>query len=251
MSHAAIQTAMLIWNEQGTPVSKQFNDVYFSNQNGLEETRYVFLNGNRLPQRFANHPRPLFIVAETGFGTGLNFLALCQAFADFRQALPDARLQRLHFISFEKFPLRQADLAAAHGCWPQLAPYAEELRAQWPLPLPGCHRLLLSAGRITLDLWFGDINTLLAHVDASIDNQVDAWFLDGFAPSKNPDMWTDQLFSAMARFARPEGSFATFTAAGFVRRGLQQAGFRVSRCKGFGQKREMLAGELPDRKSVV
>jgi len=245
VSHAAIQTAMLIWNEQGTPVSKQFNDVYFSNQNGLEETRYVFLNGNRLPQRFANHPRPLFIVAETGFGTGLNFLALCQAFADFRQALPDARLQRLHFISFEKFPLRQADLAAAHGCWPQLAPYAEELRAQWPLPLPGCHRLLLAAGRITLDLWFGDINTLLAHVDASIDNQVDAWFLDGFAPSKNPDMWTDQLFSAMARFARPEGSFATFTAAGFVRRGLQQAGFRVSRCKGFGQKREMLAGELP------
>lgn len=92
MSHAAIQTAMLTWNEHGTHVLKQFNDVYFSNQNGLEETRYVFLNSNRLPQRFANHPHPLFILAETVFGTGLNFLVLCQDFADFRQALPYARL---------------------------------------------------------------------------------------------------------------------------------------------------------------
>ncbi|MDU7467893.1 MAG: bifunctional tRNA (5-methylaminomethyl-2-thiouridine)(34)-methyltransferase MnmD/FAD-dependent 5-carboxymethylaminomethyl-2-thiouridine(34) oxidoreductase MnmC, partial [Serratia marcescens] len=245
MNHAPIQTATLTWNEQGTPVSKQFDDVYFSNQDGLEETRYVFLHGNRLPQRFATHPRPLLVVAETGFGTGLNFLTLWQAFAGFRQAEPDAALQRLHFISFEKFPLQQADLAAAHARWPELAPYADELRAQWPLPLPGCHRLLLAEGRITLDLWFGDVNELLPQFDASMNNQVDAWFLDGFAPAKNPDMWTEQLFAAMARFARPEGSFATFTAAGFVRRGLQQAGFQVNRCKGFGQKREMLAGCLP------
>ncbi|MEL5296832.1 bifunctional tRNA (5-methylaminomethyl-2-thiouridine)(34)-methyltransferase MnmD/FAD-dependent 5-carboxymethylaminomethyl-2-thiouridine(34) oxidoreductase MnmC [Serratia nevei] len=245
MNHAPIQTATLTWNEQGTPVSKQFDDVYFSNQDGLEETRYVFLHGNRLPQRFATHPRPLLVVAETGFGTGLNFLTLWQAFAGFRQAEPNAALQRLHFISFEKFPLQQADLAAAHARWPELAPYADELRAQWPLPLPGCHRLLLAEGRITLDLWFGDVNELLPQFDASMNNQVDAWFLDGFAPAKNPDMWTEQLFAAMARFARPEGSFATFTAAGFVRRGLQQAGFQVNRCKGFGQKREMLAGCLP------
>ena len=245
MNHAPIQTATLTWNEQGTPVSKQFDDVYFSNQDGLEETRYVFLHGNRLPQRFATHPRPLLVVAETGFGTGLNFLTLWQAFAGFRQAEPDAALQRLHFIGFEKFPLQQADLAAAHARWPELAPYADELRAQWPLPLPGCHRLLLAEGRITLDLWFGDVNELLPQFDASMNNQVDAWFLDGFAPAKNPDMWTEQLFAAMARFARPEGSFATFTAAGFVRRGLQQAGFQVNRCKGFGQKREMLAGSLP------
>ncbi|HBK4770396.1 TPA: bifunctional tRNA (5-methylaminomethyl-2-thiouridine)(34)-methyltransferase MnmD/FAD-dependent 5-carboxymethylaminomethyl-2-thiouridine(34) oxidoreductase MnmC [Serratia liquefaciens] len=245
MSHAPIQTAALSWNEQGTPVSKQFDDVYFSNQDGLEETRYVFLMGNRLPQRFADHPRPLFIVAETGFGTGLNFLTLWQAFAGFRTAMPDAPLQRLHFISFEKFPLLQADLAAAHARWPELAPYADELRAQWPLPLPGCHRLLLAEGRITLDLWFGDVNALLPHFDASMNRQIDAWFLDGFAPAKNPDMWTEQLFTAMARFARPGGSLATFTAAGFVRRGLQQAGFDVIKTKGFGQKREMLTGELP------
>ncbi|WP_431225605.1 bifunctional tRNA (5-methylaminomethyl-2-thiouridine)(34)-methyltransferase MnmD/FAD-dependent 5-carboxymethylaminomethyl-2-thiouridine(34) oxidoreductase MnmC [Serratia sp. L9] len=245
MSHTPIQTAALSWNEQGTPVSKQFDDVYFSNQDGLEETRYVFLGGNRLPQRFAEHPRPLFIVAETGFGTGLNFLTLWQAFARFRHEAPVANLQRLHFISFEKFPLQQADMAAAHAQWPELAPFAEQLRAQWPLPLPGCHRLLLDEGRITLDLWFGDVNALLPHFDASMDGQIDAWFLDGFAPSKNPDMWSEELFAAMARFARPQGSFATFTAAGFVRRGLQQAGFEVTRCKGFGQKREMLTGQLP------
>ncbi|AHG18814.1 FAD-dependent oxidoreductase [Chania multitudinisentens RB-25] len=245
MSHPPIQTAALSWNEQGTPVSKQFDDVYFSNQDGLEETRYVFLNGNRLPQRFTEHARSGFIVAETGFGTGLNFLTLWQAFARFRSAYPTATLQRLHFISFEKFPLQPADLAAAHAQWPELAAFASELRAQWPLPLAGCHRLLLADGNITLDLWFGDVNQLLPHIDASMNNQIDAWFLDGFAPSKNPDMWNEPLFAAMARFARPGGSFATFTAAGFVRRGLQQAGFTVSKCKGFGQKREMLAGSLP------
>lgn len=245
VSHAPIQTAALSWNEQGTPVSQQFDDVYFSNQDGLEETRYVFLNGNRLPQRFHQHTRSLFIVAETGFGTGLNFLTLWQAFARFRAESPNAALQRLHFISCEKFPLRLADLTAAHAQWPELAAYANQLRAQWPLPLPGCHRLLLAAGRVTLDLWFGDVNELLPCFDASLNNQIDAWFLDGFAPSKNPEMWSQPLFDAMARFARPAGSFATFTAAGFVRRGLQQAGFSVAKCKGFGQKREMLSGTLP------
>ena len=246
MSHAPIQTAALSWNEQGTPVSQQFDDVYFSNQDGLEETRYVFLGGNRLPQRFSEHTRSLFIVAETGFGTGLNFLTLWQAFAHFQQENPTARLQRLHFISFEKYPLQLADLAAAHGQWSELAPFADELRTQWPLPIPGCHRLLLAEGRITLDLWFGDVNALLPQLDASLNRQIDAWFLDGFAPAKNPDMWSEALFTAMARFARPDGSFATFTAAGFVRRGLQQAGFDVTRRKGFGQKREMLCGALPD-----
>ncbi len=184
-------------------------------------------------------------MAETGFGTGLNFLTLWQAFAHFRQETPAASLQRLHFISFEKYPLQLDDLAAAHAQWPELAPFADELRAQWPLPLPGCHRLLLAEGQITLDLWFGDVNTLLPHFDASMNDQIDAWFLDGFAPSKNPDMWSEPLFATMARFARPGGRFATFTAAGFVRRGLQQAGFEVSKCKGFGQKREMLTGQLP------
>lgn len=247
MSQAPIQTATLSWNEQGTPVSEQFGDIYFSNEDGLEETHHVFLKGNGFPARFEQHPRDNSVFAETGFGTGLNFLTLWRDFAQFKQQNPSAKLQRLHYISFEKYPLQSADLAAAHARWPELAAFAEPLRAQWPLPLAGCHRILLAEGAITLDLWFGDVNTLLPQLDASLNHQVDAWFLDGFAPAKNPDMWNDTLFRAMARMARPGGTFATFTAAGFVRRGLQQAGFEVAKLKGFGQKREMLTGTLPQR----
>ncbi|MBP2156814.1 bifunctional tRNA (5-methylaminomethyl-2-thiouridine)(34)-methyltransferase MnmD/FAD-dependent 5-carboxymethylaminomethyl-2-thiouridine(34) oxidoreductase MnmC [Erwinia rhapontici] len=245
MKTAPIEHAQLRWNDQGTPVSRVFDDVYFSNQNGLKETGYVFLEGNHLPERFTTHPRDLFIVAETGFGTGLNFLTLWQAFDAFTTREPEARLQRLHFISCEKFPLTASDLDAALQSWPQLANYARQLREQWPLALPGCHRLLLDGGRITLDLWFGDINQLIHTFDDTLNQQVDAWFLDGFAPAKNPDMWTPELFDCMARLARPGGTLATFTAAGFVRRGLQQAGFEVTKRKGFGEKREMLIGHLP------
>ncbi|EOV0646968.1 bifunctional tRNA (5-methylaminomethyl-2-thiouridine)(34)-methyltransferase MnmD/FAD-dependent 5-carboxymethylaminomethyl-2-thiouridine(34) oxidoreductase MnmC [Cronobacter turicensis] len=244
MKPIAIQPASLTFNNEGTPVSRDFDDVYFSNDDGLEETRYVFLNGNQLPERFMTHPRDSFIVAESGFGTGLNFLTLWQAFAAFRDAHPDAALQRLHFISFEKFPLTPADLASAHAHWPELAPWAQQLQAQWPMALPGCQRVLLDDGRVTLDLWLGDINELVDTLDDTHNRQVDAWFLDGFAPSKNPDMWTPGLFAAMARLARPGGTLATFTSAGFVRRGLIDAGFNVVKRKGFGRKREMLTGAL-------
>ncbi|MFV9687050.1 bifunctional tRNA (5-methylaminomethyl-2-thiouridine)(34)-methyltransferase MnmD/FAD-dependent 5-carboxymethylaminomethyl-2-thiouridine(34) oxidoreductase MnmC [Pantoea sp. KXB45] len=246
MKLTPVEHAQLNWNEQGTPVSRAFDDVYFSNDNGLEETRYVFLGGNGFPQRFAAHPRDLLIVAESGFGTGLNFLTLWQAFDTFQREQPDATLRRLHFISFEKFPLTRADLAAAHQHWPELAHWAGALQAQWPAALPGCQRLLFDGGRVTLDLWLGDINALRDQLDESLHRQVDAWFLDGFAPSKNPDMWTPELFGMMARLTRPQATFATFTAAGFVRRGLQQAGFEVIRRKGFGPKREMLCGTLQD-----
>ncbi len=241
-----VEHAQLNWNDQGTPVSRAFDDVYFSNDNGLEETRYVFLGGNALPQRFSTHARDLFIVAESGFGTGLNFLTLWQAFDHYRAQHPTATLQRLHFISCEKYPLTQADLTAAHARWPELAPWATALQQQWPAALPGCQRLLFDGGRVTLDLWLGDINTLIAEFDESLYGQVDAWFLDGFAPAKNPDMWTPALFNAMATLARPGGTLATFTAAGFVRRGLQAAGFAVSKRKGFAHKREMLTGTLPE-----
>lgn len=246
MDHTPIQPADLSWNEQGTPVSRQFDDIYFSDQGGLHETRHVFLNGNHFPARFTTHTRPLLVIAETGFGTGLNFLTLWQSFAEFKQQPHQTTLQRLHFISYEKFPLSVNDLEMAHRNWPELAPYAEELRQQWPLPFAGCHRLLLDGGRVTLDLWFGDVTDLLPNSDPSLFQKVDAWFLDGFAPSKNPDMWSEGLFAAMAKLSRTEGTFATFTAAGFVRRGLQQAGFNVSKVKGHGKKREMLSGWRED-----
>jgi len=244
VKQSPIQSANLGFNEEGTPVSREFDDVYFSNDNGLEETRYVFLGGNRLSERFLTHERSLFVVGESGFGTGLNFLTLWQAFEEFCKNQPQATLKRLHFISFEKFPLTAQDLHAAHAHWPELADFAQQLQQQWPLPIAGCHRILLAGGRVTLDLWFGDINELIPQLDDSLNNQVDAWFLDGFAPSKNPDMWTPQLFNAMAKLARPGSTLATFTCAGFVRRGLIDAGFRMTKTKGFGRKREMLVGDM-------
>ncbi|WP_336219445.1 bifunctional tRNA (5-methylaminomethyl-2-thiouridine)(34)-methyltransferase MnmD/FAD-dependent 5-carboxymethylaminomethyl-2-thiouridine(34) oxidoreductase MnmC [Citrobacter amalonaticus] len=250
MKQYAIQPANLEFNAEGTPVSRDFDDVYFSNDNGLEETRYVFLGGNRIAERFPEHAHPLFVVAESGFGTGLNFLTLWQAFSAFRATQPETTLQRLHFISFEKFPLSRDDLVAAHQHWPELAEFAAQLHALWPLPLAGCHRLLLDEGRVTLDLWFGDINELTDQLDDSLNQKVDAWFLDGFAPAKNPDMWTQKLFNAMARLARPGGTLATFTSAGFVRRGLQDAGFTMQKCKGFGRKREMLRGVMAQTLSI-
>jgi len=240
----AIQPANLEFNAEGTPVSRDFDDVYFSNDNGLEETRYVFLDGNHLSTRFPEHPRSLFVVAESGFGTGLNFLTLWQAFDQFRAAYPEATLQRLHFISFEKFPLTAHDLRLAHQRWPELAHWAEQLLTQWPPAIGGCHRLILDDGRVTLDLWLGDINDLTDKLDDSMNQKVDAWFLDGFAPAKNPDMWSPHLFSAMARLARPGATLATFTSAGFVRRGLQEAGFTMRKTKGFGRKRDMLVGVM-------
>lgn len=202
MKQSAIQFANVEFDSDGTPVSRNFDDVYFSTDNGLEESRYVFLAGNHLTARFPAHPRSLFVVAESGFGTGLNFLALWQAFAAFQRDNPNAQLQRLHLISFEKFPLTQDALRQAHQRWPELTPWAEQLQAQWPLPFAGCHRLLFDEGRVTVDLWLGDINTVIPQLDDTMDHQVDAWFLDGFSPAKNPQMWTADLFSAMARMTR-------------------------------------------------
>lgn len=242
MNDTPIQHASLNWNEQGTPVSREFDDVYFSNQNGLEETRYVYLQGNKIPERFITHPCVNFTIAETGFGTGLNFLTLCHAFRQYRLSHSQAKLQRLHFISFEKFPLTRDDLGTVHQAWPQFAELCCHLQQQWPLAISGRHRLLLDNATVTLDLWLGDVNQLLPELDTVVDPKVDAWFLDGFAPSKNPEMWTSLLFEKMAALTAVNGTFATFTAAGFVRRGLQEAGFDVIKLKGFGHKREMLAG---------
>lgn len=241
----SIKNAELAWNEAGTPVSDHFDDVYFSNVNGLEETRYVFLQQNHLPQRWVEADQRRFVIGETGFGTGLNFLAVWQWFEQFRREHPDAPLKELHFISFEKFPLSKADLIKAHQAWPELAPYAEQLQAHYPIAVAECQRIVLADGAITLDLWFGDIKDCLPKVPTGDQGIIDAWFLDGFAPSKNPEMWNQNLFNGMASLAKSGATCATFTAAGFVRRGLIEAGFEMKKVKGFGTKREMIAGHLP------
>ncbi|BBT66299.1 tRNA 5-methylaminomethyl-2-thiouridine biosynthesis bifunctional protein MnmC [Aeromonas caviae] len=240
MSQTSLHHARLDWNEAGTPVSSEFGDVYFSNDNGLSETRYVFLQQNRLPERFSHHDNDSFVIGETGFGTGLNFLATMAVFLE--QAPLSGNGSRLHFISVEKYPLTQADLRKALAAWPELAPLSQPLIDQWPLPVSGCHRLLFADGRIRLDLWFGDIKEMLPQVPHPATGLVDAWYLDGFSPAKNPEMWTQDLFDDLARLARPDATLSTFTCAGFVRRGLIAAGFAMKKVKGHGSKREMLAG---------
>ncbi|MFM2483700.1 bifunctional tRNA (5-methylaminomethyl-2-thiouridine)(34)-methyltransferase MnmD/FAD-dependent 5-carboxymethylaminomethyl-2-thiouridine(34) oxidoreductase MnmC [Celerinatantimonas yamalensis] len=236
----AIHSAEVQWNEQGLPIAQQFDDVYFSNQDGLAETRYVFLAQNQLPMRWQAHLLTTFVIAESGFGSGLNFLASWHCY---NQLAPHLRPNVLHFISFEKYPLQKSDLAQTLRHWPELARYAEQLIAHYPSTFSeGCQRLTFEGGQIILDLWLGDIHESLKQLPQSDQGLVDCWFLDGFAPSKNPQMWSQPLFNAMARLSRNDATFATFTAAGFVRRGLIEAGFHVKKVAGFGRKREMLCG---------
>lgn len=230
-----MQAARIQWREGGTPEAETFGDVYFSRDGGLAESEYVFVKHNGLPARFAQAEDAFFIV-ETGFGTGLNALLTFEQWQ--RTAPPHAVL---HFISFEKFPLRRADLIRAHAAWPQLAAMAQRLQAGYPPLTPGWHHVTID-DNIFLWLWFGDVHEGLADLD--VPGGVGAWYLDGFAPSKNPDMWTPALFEQMARLSHADTTFATFTAAGVVRRGLQAAGFAVDKVPGFGRKREMICGHF-------
>ncbi|MHA6493795.1 bifunctional tRNA (5-methylaminomethyl-2-thiouridine)(34)-methyltransferase MnmD/FAD-dependent 5-carboxymethylaminomethyl-2-thiouridine(34) oxidoreductase MnmC [Pseudomonas borbori] len=229
-------TAALDWDAQGQPISRRFGDVYFSNEDGLEETRYVFLANNDLPSRFAQlGAGEHLVIGETGFGSGLNFLCAWQLFD--QQAPQGARL---HFVSVEKYPLSHADLQRALALWPELAPYAQALLQQYVAVHPGFQRLLFDNGRIVLTLLIGDVLELLPQLDARID----AWFLDGFAPAKNPEMWTPELFAELARLSGPGTSLGTFTSAGEVRRALKQAGFKVKRVPGLGKKWHVLKGQF-------
>ncbi|RUO41476.1 bifunctional tRNA (5-methylaminomethyl-2-thiouridine)(34)-methyltransferase MnmD/FAD-dependent 5-carboxymethylaminomethyl-2-thiouridine(34) oxidoreductase MnmC [Pseudidiomarina aestuarii] len=240
------KSAQVVFNEFGMPVATEFDDIYFSNDNGLAESRYVFLAQNDLPARWHQHSRSRFVVAETGFGTGLNVLALMQSFLTHAPSH-----LHLHIVSFEKYPLQVADMQRAHAQFPELAAYATELQEHYPAPEPGCHRRLLAGGRVTLDLWFGDLLDTLPQWLPTAKHVVDAWFLDGFAPDKNPQMWQPELYHAMASASAPASTFATFTAAGAVRRGLQAAGYTVSKAAGYGRKREMLRGVIAEHTPAV
>ncbi|MCT9827310.1 MULTISPECIES: bifunctional tRNA (5-methylaminomethyl-2-thiouridine)(34)-methyltransferase MnmD/FAD-dependent 5-carboxymethylaminomethyl-2-thiouridine(34) oxidoreductase MnmC [Pseudomonas] len=228
--------AQIDWDDQGRPHSRVFDDVYFSDQSGLEETRYVFLEQNRLQARFAALPAGgRLVIGETGFGTGLNFLCAWQLFE--QHAVAGARL---HFVSVEKYPLSHADLQRALLLWPELQPFAAQLLAQYIAIHPGFQRLVLDNGRVTLTLLIGDALEQLPQLDA----QIDAWFLDGFAPAKNPDMWTAELFAELARLAAPGSTISTFTSTGWVRRLINAAGFKMKRTPGIGHKWEILRGEF-------
>lgn len=217
------------------PRSDQFDDVYFSVQDGLAETRHVFLDGNGLPDAWAG--RDDFTICETGFGTGLNFLAVLRLL---RECPEGERPKALHFISFEKYPLTREYIAEHLSRWEELSSELDSLLANYPEDLSVDKWEADIVDGVRLTLYFGDVNEVMPSVDALVD----CWFLDGFRPSSNPDMWSDVVFNNMARLSSEGASFATFTAAAFARRGLQAAGFEVRKVRGFGRKREMCVGRL-------
>lgn len=231
----------ITWYE-GEPYSTRFGDNYFTKNNGWAESCYVFLDHNDLMKRFtALKKDELFTIGETGFGTGLNFLTTASLFL-----AVTPQQSNLHFLSAEKYPLTYKEIKKALANFPQLeASLKEEFLNQYHGLYSGFQTLVLAQGRITLTLMIGDVNDTLPQ----IKGRVDAWFLDGFSPSKNPEMWQTELFSIMVSKSSKNTTFATFTASSFVRRGLIEAGFTVYKTKGFGNKREMLYGELVSRET--
>ncbi|OZA16534.1 MAG: FAD-dependent oxidoreductase [Rhodobacterales bacterium 17-64-5] len=211
----------LEWLDGIIPVSRRFDDPYFSLAGGLEETRHVFLTGNGLPERL----RPGFQIAELGFGTGLNLLATCLMAGD----MP------LRYTSFEAYPITAAEMARSHAAFPEVAAVSGPLVAAW--------------GQGLRQFFLGPIEVSVIEADARVAlagwrGLADAWYLDGFSPAKNPELWGDDLMAEVARHTAPGGTFATYTAAGHVRRALAAAGFAVTRQPGFARKRHMTSGML-------
>jgi tRNA U34 5-methylaminomethyl-2-thiouridine-forming methyltransferase MnmC len=208
----------------GVPVAARFGDPYFSLADGLAETRHVFLGGNGLPERLRNG----FRIAELGFGTGLNALAIAEAWEG-----PG----RIAYTAFEAFPMARDDMARALRAFPVAA---DPLLDQWPEMRIALPEARIALPGLDLHVVFGDARRTLP----AWSGRADAWFLDGFAPARNPELWEAELLAEVARRTRPGGTFATYTAAGHVRRALAAAGFAVERVPGFGAKRHMTRGRL-------
>ncbi|AUQ73273.1 tRNA (5-methylaminomethyl-2-thiouridine)(34)-methyltransferase MnmD [Phaeobacter piscinae] len=230
----ADQQARLSWRDGSIPVSDQFDDPYFSIHDGLAETEHVFLGGNDLAARFASAAETGadFHIAELGFGTGLNLLAAWRAWETAQEGC--AAPSVLHFTSFEAFPMAVEDMARALEAFPEVAPWAERFLAVWE-GAGAC-----DLGNLRVNVITGDARVSLPEWTG----KADAWFLDGFSPAKNPELWQEDLLGEVARHTATGGSAATYTAAGFVRRGLEAAGFEVSRTPGFGRKRHMTKAQL-------
>ena len=247
----------LDWLPEDTPVSREFGDVYFSRHGGLAESRFVFLEQNRLPERWRalpNQKDTLFCVAETGFGTGLNFLLCWLAWR-----ANAAAAARLLYISIENYPLAVNDLLRALNSWPELDEPAQVLAQALPPPLVGQHLLQFDHGRVSLLLCYGPVERALDDLlcstsiefDRGAEAKVDAWFLDGFAPRSNPSMWSDTVLRNIAALSRPGTTLSSFTVAGQVRRGLTAVGYKVEKAPGYGSKRELLRGEFaPSRRGT-
>jgi len=238
-----IQNAEIEWLDDGTPFSRQFNDIYFSSQGGLAESAHVFINGNNLTTRWQERRNSTtsFFIAELGFGTGLNFLLCWQLL----EKLSIENLQ-LHYLAFEKHPLSMEDLRKAHALWPELEKYSSQFLEMAIDHTAGLHRLCLSP-EVTLDLYYGDALEGMSELFPDCAATVDCWFMDGFAPAKNPDLWNESIARRMWHQSRHGTTVSTYSVAGQLRRNLQDVGFRLDRAPGFGSKRDMLLArkELP------
>ena len=240
-----IDAARWTFAADGTPYSTLYDDVYHAAAGGLAQARHVFIQGNRLTERWAAGRSGTFTIFETGFGIGLNFLATWQAWH--ARKIEDDNAD-LHFVSVEKHPFRRDDLvrvlaplAAAES---SLVPAIDALTQQWPPLATGAHRLRFDAERIKLTLLWGDALDWLAAQECDINN-IDAIYLDGFAPAKNPDLWSDAVLTPLTRRCRPCATLATWSVAGALRRRLQSLGWKTERRPGFAHKREMLTAILP------
>ena len=231
--------ATLAFRPNGSPYSPQYGDIYHSIVGSLAQSHHVFLQGNGRPGRWQG--RRVFTVLETGFGMGINFLTTWAAW----RADP-VRCENLHFVSIEKHPFSTDDLRRAYTVTvddESVRALADTLAAAWPPLEPGTHQLDFDDGRITLTLIFGDAVEVLP----ALRLRADALYLDGFAPAKNPELWTPEVFTSLAALAGDDATFSTYTSAGDVKRALLQAGFEYRKVAGFGWKRAMLVGRFPPR----
>jgi tRNA 5-methylaminomethyl-2-thiouridine biosynthesis bifunctional protein len=234
--------ARLVWSE-GVPLSESFGDFYCSLADGVAESCYVFIDGNKLSERCKDEFTGGLTIAETGFGTGSNLLCTLDTLSQ----LDNSPLYGVHFISTELYPLTLNDLKTALADHPKFQHYAKQLLEQYPPYIQGMHRFIFDKGRFYLTLCIGDAASSLRRIDSVID----AWYLDGFSPAKNPAMWSQELFSQVARLTKDKGTLATYAAASFVRKGLIEEGFKIDRRPGFGKKREMLTGKFTQPKAAT
>ena len=249
MTTSPLVPAELGFTRHGVPYSPRYDDVYHSAGGALAQARHVFIEGNQVRSRWAGRER--FVIFETGFGAGINFLATWHAWR-----CDPARSTRLHFVSVEKHPLRLEDARTLYRELPGLAAECAELEARWPVLVPGAQRIELDGGRVVLTLFFADIR-----VARDLRLAADAFYLDGFAPAKNADMWSPQLMRALSRLAAPAATAATWSVAAGVRHALEETGFAVEKRPGFGDKKEMLfarytgqgraSGGVRERKALV
>ncbi|MDI7191430.1 bifunctional tRNA (5-methylaminomethyl-2-thiouridine)(34)-methyltransferase MnmD/FAD-dependent 5-carboxymethylaminomethyl-2-thiouridine(34) oxidoreductase MnmC [Leptospira santarosai] len=231
---------MLSWKNNSTPVSDRFDDIYFSPENGLEETKHVFIGGNDLPDRWRNsNIQNSFCILELGFGTGLNFLTTWKEYLEHKNRF------RLHFISIEKFPLDRKEISKALSSFSELDEIKREFLSYYQDLIPGMNYFRFLKGRIHLTLFLGDVSDALCE----ISGKADAIFLDGFAPSKNPEMWEESVLKNLKNISKFGTTFSTFTVARTVRDSLSAAGFTLEKRPGFGRKREMLIGKYPNHPS--